>query len=76
MDITIYGKKNCQYCDKAKALLDIKGIEYAYFDFFELDSDEQNNILTERAIGAKSYPIILIDGAYVGGFDNINAILS
>lgn len=76
MDITIYGKKNCQYCDKAKALLESKGIEYTYFDFFEQTDEEQNIILNEKAIGAKSYPIILIDGAYVGGHSNILTLLS
>ena len=38
----VIGRKNCEYCDKAKDLLDKKGLEYVYIDIksgeFLLDS--------------------------------------
>ncbi|QIG66024.1 glutaredoxin [Ochrobactrum phage vB_OspM_OC] len=76
MNVEIFGKQNCPFCDKAKALLNIKQIEYDYIDFFALSQEEQDLILQERAIGAKTFPIILVDNVYVGGFTDIQAIIS
>ena len=28
----VIGRKNCEYCDKTKELLDSKGLEYVYID--------------------------------------------
>lgn len=32
MAYDVYGKPNCPYCDRAKDLLESKGIEYKYID--------------------------------------------
>lgn len=34
----VYGRESCGYCQKAKELLDEKGLEYIYFDV----DDEKN----------------------------------
>jgi glutaredoxin 3 len=71
MKIEIYGKKDCSFCVSAKALLDHKGLSYEYQDFFELNSNAQSHIQTERAPSAKTFPIIFIDDTYIGGFTNL-----
>lgn len=74
MKIEIFGKTACPYCIKATELLDRNKINYDYVDFFSLSMEAQETTLA-RAPGAHSYPIILIDDVYVGGFDNINAAI-
>lgn len=64
----IYSKSNCQYCDKAKALLKSKKIE---FDEFELDVHYTREELIEQFPTARTFPVILIDGNYIGGFDQL-----
>ena len=56
--ITIYGKPQCPYCDKAKALCDMRGLEYTYKT---LGIDYQIDELLETFPGAKTVPQIIIN---------------
>jgi len=68
MKLTVYGKPQCTYCDKAKALLNSKGIEYTYIDLME-DAEALTFI---KATGAKSVPQVYNGRVLVGGFEDLS----
>ena len=70
--ITIYGKPQCPYCDKAKALCDMRGLEYTYKT---LGTDYQIDELLETFPGAKTVPQIIINSQKVGGFNDFENYL-
>jgi glutaredoxin 3 len=65
--IEIFGKTQCPYCDKAKALAENKGYEYVYK---QLDTDFTREELFEQFPTARTFPQIRIDGEAIGGYDN------
>ncbi len=65
-------KKNpCPYCDRAKTLLDNKGIQFETIDLTdkwdELDQWKQKT-------GWKTVPIILINDKLIGGYNDLRAL--
>ena len=71
-NITIYSKKVCPYCVKAKQLFDSKGVKYE-----ELLIDERPDLLEEaieRSGGMKTVPQIFIEDHHVGGCDDLHAL--
>lgn len=70
--ITIYSKRNCQYCEKAKTLLQMKGITYEEIkvDDGSLQGGEAYEFLVSE--GHRSVPQIyqngklLVEGGFVG----------
>ena len=72
LNATIFTRKGCPYCAKAKVMLAEKGIE---FEELVLGSDYTD--LTLRAVSAgSSVPQIFIDGDLVGGSDDLKEWLS
>ena len=61
--IQIYSKNNCQFCDKAKGLLDLKGVKY---DVIKIDEDNNAREFM-LAEGHRSVPQIYIDGVLLEG---------
>ena len=70
--ITIYSREHCTYCDKAKALLEMKEIEY---NELKLGVDVTADQLKQLVPGAKSVPQILNDNVLIGGFSDLLAYL-
>ena len=63
--VTIIGNVGCTNCEKAKMLLERKGIEFEYKLLNELPKQEKFEVLQlSRANKQVSLPIILKDGAY------------
>ena len=65
--ITVYSKSNCPFCDRAKSLLESKGVEYTTVSVEE-DQDARQHLLD---MGLRSVPQIfngttLIQGGYQG----------
>ena len=65
--ITVYSKSNCPFCDRAKALLESKGVEYTTVSIEE-DQDARQHLLD---MGLRSVPQIfngttLSQGGYQG----------
>lgn len=65
--LTIYSKSNCPFCDRAKALLESKGVEYKTISIEE-DQDARQHLLD---MGLRSVPQIfngttIIPGGYQG----------
>lgn len=74
MIFQVYGKDNCQYCFKAIYLLTQKG--YA-FEEFKLGREFTRDELLEMFPNAKTFPQIRIkDGAYIGGYEELNNFLA
>lgn len=70
--IEIYTKAFCGYCHRAKALLDSKGAAYEEFDL-TMGGPKRTEML-QRANGRTTVPQIFIDGAHIGGSDDLMAL--
>lgn len=74
---TVYGKPNCPYCERAKQLLDSKGLEYQYIDV--VADAAQFAEMAKLVVSSTGYPpktvpqIFSGDGGYVGGFDDLQS---
>jgi glutaredoxin 3 len=70
--IEIYTSAFCGYCARAKSLLTRKG---AGFEEIDVTMDAaQRTIMVERAGGSRTVPQIFINGAHVGGSDDLHAL--
>jgi glutaredoxin 3 len=70
--VEIYSTLFCPYCARAKALLERKGVAYENIDV--LEDPSRRDEMVERAGGRTSVPQIFIDGAHVGGSDELAAL--
>ena len=68
--IKIYGKPQCPFCDKAKALAEREGYIYKYL---QLDVDFTREEILEEFPGARTFPQIIINGEKIGGHDQLGA---
>jgi glutaredoxin 3 len=70
--VEIYTGPFCGYCQRAKNLLDSKGVEYTEHSTF-MDAARRTEMV-QRAGGRTSVPQIFIDGQHVGGSDELAAL--
>ena len=70
MKATIWSKDMCPYCDRAKALLKQKGME---FEERKIGSGWTKEQLLESVPTARTVPQIFLDGVLVGGYDQLKA---
>jgi len=68
--ITIYGKTNCPFCDKAKALCVREDYTYEYK---QLGTDFTREELFEVFPTARTFPQIQLDGESIGGYQELEA---
>jgi glutaredoxin 3 len=70
--VEIYTSMLCSYCHAAKRLLKQKGVAFTEYD---VGCDvEKRVMMTELAGGRTSVPQIFINGAHVGGCDELYAL--
>ena len=67
--VEIYTKFLCPYCARAKKLLESKGVEYEEYDI-TMGGPKREEMM-QRANGRHTVPQIFIDGAHVGGSDDL-----
>ncbi|HHQ13576.1 MAG TPA: glutaredoxin 3 [Chromatiales bacterium] len=70
--VVIYTRALCGYCSAALRLLRKKGV-----DFDEIDVTFRPALrkqMIERASGRSTVPQIFIDGAHIGGYDELAAL--
>ncbi|MGF1459441.1 MAG: glutaredoxin 3 [Leptolyngbyaceae cyanobacterium] len=68
-NVEIYTWSYCPYCQRAKGLLDQKGVEYTEYC---IDGDEAaRDKMAERAGGKRSLPQIFVDDQHIGGCDDL-----
>lgn len=70
--IEIYTTPTCPYCLAAKALLNKKGVPFEETDVSR--DPELRAAMTARANGRRSVPQIFIDGAHIGGSDDLHKL--
>ncbi len=70
--IEIYTTPMCPYCWRAKRLLDSKDVTYEEINLWE--QSHRREEMVRRADGRTSVPQIFIDGAAVGGSDELAAL--
>jgi ribonucleoside-diphosphate reductase beta chain len=71
MEVLIYTKSNCPFCEKAKAWFTQHGHTYTQI---VLDDEEQRLAFYQRLPNARSVPQIFIDGKHVGTYNDLMKI--
>lgn len=74
MDIRIYGKRDCSYCTKAKELLADLGVTGQYVNVDQPGFDKAN-LVTNIAPGAKTVPVVIFNGEYIGGYTELAKLM-
>ena len=70
--VEIYTGPLCAFCDRAKALLNKKGVS---FKEINLASDpNQMDEMIKKTNGMRTIPQIFIDGHHIGGNDKLQAL--
>lgn len=72
MKAVVWSKYHCPYCEQAKALLKMKGIE---FEEKKIGDGYTTEELLEAVPGARTVPQIFIDEQLVGGFQELKTHL-
>jgi glutaredoxin 3 len=70
--VIIYSTAYCGYCDRARALLERKGVGYREIKVDESMADREAMIA--RSGGRRTVPQIFIGDRHVGGFDDLSAL--
>lgn len=71
--IEIYGKDNCPFCDKAKALCERIGEDYVYK---LLGTDFTREEMFETFPTARTFPQIIVDGNKIGGYTELDKLIN
>ena len=69
MEIIIYSKNNCVFCNKAKHLVKSLGLTYTEKKMEEYDSPQA--MLEDIGKQVRTMPQIKIDGKLVGGYNQL-----
>ncbi len=72
MKAIVWSKNQCPYCDRAKALLTQRGIE---FEEKKIGGGYTKEDLLEAVPTARTVPQIFLDEEYVGGFTELKTRL-
>ena len=71
-EVVVYTGAACPYCERAKMLLEHKGVSYQEI---RIDRDPEGlAAMLERSGGRRSVPQIFVGDHHVGGFDDMSAL--
>ncbi len=70
-DILIYSSAVCPYCTAAKNFLKARGLDYRELRI-DLDLDARRDMMDKAK--RTSVPQIFVNGAHIGGFDDMVAL--
>lgn len=70
--IEIYGKNDCGYCVAAKQFLEEQQIP---FNYLIVGEDVQVGSLTARFPGVRTIPVVVVNGNWIGGYDDLKAYI-
>lgn len=68
MEVLVYTKPDCHYCNSAKLLLTIKQIEYKEV---EIGKDIIREDFVSIFPNVRTAPLIIIDGVKIGGYNEL-----
>lgn len=76
MQIEIFGKDNCPYCDMAVRVAQqyIQESSHTY-EYKKLGKDFDRDFMMEQFPGARTFPQIRVDGENVGGYTEFKALI-
>lgn len=69
MKATVWSKDQCTFCDQAKSLLKMKGIEFEERNISKGTWSREQ--LLEAVPSARAVPQIFLDNEYIGGFTEL-----
>jgi glutaredoxin 3 len=72
MEVIVYTKENCGFCNSTKVLLKNKNIS---FKELTLNVDFTRETLLETFPSARSFPVVVIDGFNIGGYNELVNVL-
>jgi glutaredoxin 3 len=71
-DVLMYSTGWCPYCDRARSLLERKGVA---FREIKVDEDvSQRDAMLKRTGGRRTVPQIFVGDRLVGGYDDLYAL--
>jgi glutaredoxin len=72
MKAVVWSKDACPFCVQAKALLELRGVE---FEERNVSKDWTREQLLEAVPDARTLPQIFLDGQHIGGFTDLRSHL-
>lgn len=73
MKVKLFSKDPCTYCDQARALLASRKIDFLEL---KLNVDFTRDEIIELYPNARTYPIVIVDDKFIGGFEQLSAVLT
>ena len=70
--VEIYTGPLCAFCDRAKALLNKKGVSFKEINI-ETDPNKMDEMI-KKTNGMRTVPQIVIDGQHIGNNDRLQAL--
>ena len=70
--VEIYTGPLCAFCDRAKALLNKKGVSFKEINLAS-DPNKMDEMI-KKTNGMRTIPQIFIDGQHIGGNDKLHAL--
>ncbi len=71
MEITIYSKNNCAYCNKAKHLIKSLGLEYEEKSLEKDFGSDPVKLIEDIGKQVRTMPQVKIDDKLVGGYNQL-----
>ncbi|WP_242360194.1 glutaredoxin 3 [Anaeromyxobacter sp. SG17] len=69
--VTVYTKRNCPYCVRAKALLSSKGVAY---EEVSVEGDDALRAWLVEKSGQMTVPQVFVGARSLGGFSDLDAL--
>lgn len=66
--IELFSGPQCGYCERAKALLQTKGLD---FEDLSIEDEANRAAFAQRLPRERSIPQIFIDGEHIGGYEDL-----
>lgn len=71
MNVIVYGKANCPYCENAVDLLEDLELPYQYISVDHMSTEDKENLKKEWNM--KTVPIIIVEGKLIGGYQQLSS---
>ncbi len=71
MNVEVFSGPNCNYCKRAKELLDQKGVAYTDLD---ISTPEHRDEFIRRLPRARAIPQIFFNGEHIGGCEDLELL--
>lgn len=68
MDIVVYTKTGCKYCEDTKNVLRSRNLR---FTEQKLGEDFTREYILSKYPYAKTFPIVVVDGYHIGGYEQL-----